>query len=373
MTVTARPVAAPHPVDTSAVPPVTRRPGRQLTDYAELLGRVQAQGLMERRYASYAVRISLLLAAFAAVWCGFFLLGESWVQLAVAAVFGIVLAQWGFLGHDAAHRQIFRSGPRNEALARVVAGLVCGMSSTWWARKHTRHHLAPNQIGKDPDIEPGVIRFYRAENPSRAGVLRFLADHQGWWFFPILIFEGLNLHVQGFQTVLGRGPVKHRWTELGFMATRIGGYLAVLLSFLPLGMATAFLGVQLAVLGLYLGGTFAPSHKGMPILGSDVRIDFLRRQVLMSRNITGSYVMTAAMGGLNYQIEHHLFPSMPGPNLRRAQGTVRDFCRQRGVPYTETSLLRSYRIVVRYLNRVGLHGEVDTFRCTLVAAHRPLD
>ena len=52
MTVTARPVAAPHPVDTSAVPPVTRRPGRQLTDYAELLGRVQAQGLMERRYAS---------------------------------------------------------------------------------------------------------------------------------------------------------------------------------------------------------------------------------------------------------------------------------------------------------------------------------
>ena len=373
MTVTARPVAAPHPVVRSAVPPMTRRPDRQLTDYAELLGRVQAQGLLERRYASYAVRISLLLAAFAAVWCGFFLLGESWVQLAVAAVFGIVLAQWGFLGHDAAHRQIFRSGPRNEALARVVAGLVCGMSSTWWARKHTRHHLAPNQIGKDPDIEPGVIRFYPGETPGRAGVLRFLADHQGWWFFPILIFEGLNLHVQGFRTVLGRGPVKHRWTELGFMATRIGGYLAVLLIFLPLGMAAAFLGVQLAVLGLYLGGTFAPSHKGMPILGPDVRIDFLRRQVLMSRNITGSYVVTAAMGGLNYQIEHHLFPSMPGPNLRRAQRTVRDFCRQRGVPYTETSLLRSYRIVVRYLNRVGLHGEVDTFRCPLVAAHRPLD
>jgi fatty acid desaturase len=157
------------------------------------------------------------------------------------------------------------------------------------------------------------------------------------------------------------------------MVTRMGGYLAVLLIVLPIGMAAAFLGVQLAVLGLYLGCTFAPSHKGMPILGPDTNIDFLRRQVLMSRNITGSHLITAAMGGLNYQIEHHLFPSMPGPNLHRAQGTVRGFCRHRGVPYTETSLLRSYGIVVRYLNRVGLRGEVDTFQCPLVTAHRPRD
>ena len=102
-----------------------------MTDYAELLGRIQAQGLMERRYLYYPVKISLLLASFVAVWCGFFLVGDSWLQLAVAAVFGIVLAQLGFLGHDAAHRQIVRSGPRNEALARVVGGLSCGTSSTW--------------------------------------------------------------------------------------------------------------------------------------------------------------------------------------------------------------------------------------------------
>ncbi len=360
------------PREQRAVSAGARRPRRVLTDYAELLGRVQAQGLMERRYAAYAIKGGLLLAAFAGVWCAFFLLGESWLQLVIAAVFGVVLAQFGFLGHDAAHRQILRSGPRNETLARVVAGLFCGMSSTWWARKHTRHHLAPNQIGKDPDIDPSVLHFYPTETVPRSRVLAFLRAHQGWWFFPILMFEGLHLHVQGFRTVLGRSPITHRWTELGFMAARMGGYVAVLLIFLPVGMAAAFLGVQLAVLGVYLGCTFAPSHKGMPILPPEAKIDFLRRQVLMSRNITGSHLTTFAMGGLNYQIEHHLFPSMPGPNLRHARTTIREFCQQRGVTYTETSLLTSYGIVIRYLNRVGLRGELDSFQCPIIAAHRPI-
>lgn len=362
------------PADQRITPrPTPRRPHRQLTDYAELLGRVQAQGLMERRYRAYAVKGGVLVAAFAAVWAGFFLLGESWLQLGVAAVFGVVLAQFGFLGHEAAHRQILRSGPRNETLARVVAGLFCGMSSTWWARKHTRHHLTPNQIGKDPDIEPSVLHFYPTPAaPPRSRVMVFLRAHQGWWFFPILMLEGLHLHIQGFRTVLGRDPVAHRWTELGLMSVRMGGYLAVLLIFLPVGLAAAFLGVQMAVLGVYLGCTFAPSHKGMPILPKEAKIDFLRRQVLMSRNITGSQLTTLAMGGLNYQIEHHLFPSMPGPNLRHAQVMIREFCRQRGVSYTETSLFASYGIVVRYLNRVGLQGELDTFHCPMVAAHRPV-
>ena len=43
-------------------------------------------------------------------------------------------------------------------------------------------------------------------------------------------------------------------------------------------------------------------------------------------NITGGRFTDFMLGGLNYQIEHHLFPSMPRPNLRRVQGLVRDFC-----------------------------------------------
>jgi fatty acid desaturase len=114
-----------------------------------------------------------------------------------------------------------------------------------------------------------------------------------------------------------------------------------------------------------MGMAFAPNHKGMPLVPADVKVDFLRRQVLMSRNVRGSRWLDTAMGGLNYQIEHHLFPSMPRPHLRAASGMIAAFCREHDVPYTQTGLWQSYGIVVRYINRVGL-GERDPFACPLL-------
>jgi hypothetical protein len=108
---------------------------------------------------------------------------------------------------------------------------------------------------------------------------------------------------------------------------------------LPAGKAAAFVGVQLAVFGVLLGGAFAPNHIGMPIVPAGLKVDFLRRQVLMSRNICGGRITGSA--GLNYQIEHHQFPNMPRPNLKRAQPLVRAHCAEHGVDYTETSLLAS--------------------------------
>lgn len=342
------------------------------SDYAALLGLVQADGLMRRRYLYYAVKISLLVTALAAIAVGFFLLGDSWFQLILAAAIGIVLTQFGFLGHDAAHRQIFSSGPANEMLASVVGGLLVGMSSTWWTKKHTRHHAAPNQIGKDPDIAPTVVRFYPPERRQQSRLVAFMTAHQGWWFFPVLIFEGINLHQQSVRTLLARGHVKRRWLELSLLTVRIFGYLALLFLFLPPGLAFGFLAVQLSVFGVYLGCSFAPNHKGMPLVPKDMSIDFFRRQVLMSRNVGEGRTVTFLLGGLNFQIEHHLFPSMPRPTLRRAQPIVREFCRTRSVTYTDVGLFTSYGIVVRYLNRVGLRAR-DPFQCPLVAAYRSVD
>jgi fatty acid desaturase len=141
--------------------------------------------------------------------------------------------------------------------------------------------------------------------------------------------------------------------EAGLLAVHIGGYLTVVFVVLSPLQAVVFLVVQQGLFGIYMGSSFAPNHKGMPVVGQDEKIDFLRRQVLTSRNIRGSLLSDLALGGLNYQIEHHLFPSMPRPSLRHAQAPVRAFCAQHGIPYTQTGLLASYAQVLRHLHTTG--------------------
>jgi fatty acid desaturase len=356
----------------TAVTPSRRSPGtRSQTDYSQLLRSVQQAGLMNRRYGYYTVKIGLMVLAIGGIGVGVIVLGNSWWQLILAALLGVVLAHFGFLGHDAAHRQIFVSGKANHRAGLVLGTLFSGMSLAWWNSKHNKHHQAPNQISKDPDIEPSVLHFYPVdEKPRQSRFLGFLRDHQGWWFFPLLTLEGVNLHAQSFVTSFGRRSGKRQPVEMTLLIVRWVAYLALLLVVLDPGKAAVFLAVQLAVVGVYLGCTFAPNHKGMPVVPADTRIDFLRRQVLMSRNIISNRLTTFAMGGLNYQIEHHLFPSMPRPNLRRAQRIIKPFCIENSVTYTETTLRRSYGIVVRYLNNVGLQAR-DPFECPIVASLRP--
>ncbi|GEN79880.1 fatty acid desaturase family protein [Actinotalea fermentans] len=348
----------------------TRPLDRQVSEYTDLAQAVRAAGLLERRlgyYWSWFVGLTAGLVGLAVL---FVVMGPTWWQLGIAAVLAVLLGQVMFLGHDAAHRQIFASGRWNDWSSLVIANLYAGMSYGWWQHKHSRHHAKPNQVGADPDIDPDVIVFHTTElERPRTGVRGWLTQRQGWLFFPLLLLEGLNLHVSGVKTIFGRGPVKRRPVEIAFITLRLGGYLALVFWVLPVGMAFAFLGVQLGIFGVYMGAVFAPNHKGMPIVPRDARIDFLRRQVLMSRNIRGGRVTDVAMGGLNYQIEHHLFPSMPRPNLRRAQPIVREFCAAHRVHYTETSLARSYAIVIRYLNAVGLAAR-DPFQCPLAAEYR---
>lgn len=343
--------------------------------YTELSQMVTRSGLMRRRYGYYWTKLVAAPIAIAGVLTGLILIGDTWWQLVTAAVLAVVLTQVAMLGHDAAHRQIFRSGRWNDWTTLVIGNLLVGMSYGWWQHKHTRHHANPNKIGSDPDIELPVIAFTPEQadrrRASRSGPLRWLIAHQGVLFFPILLLEGLSLHASSVRRVFSREPLRRRPIEIAFLTVRIVGFLVLVFLVLSPGIAFAFIGVQLGVFGVYMGMVFAPNHKGMPLVPADRKVDFLRRQVLMSRNIRGSRLLDTVMGGLNYQIEHHLFPSMPRPHLRRASATIRAYCREHGVAYTETGLWQSYGIVVRYINRVGL-GERDPFECPLLQQRQTL-
>lgn len=349
-----------------------RSPDRAASDFTELAAVVRESGLMRRRYGYYWTKIILLPMALGLAIVAFILIGDTWWQLFTAVGLAVIFTQIAFLGHDAAHRQIFVSGRWNDWISLLLGDLLVGMSYGWWRHKHTRHHANPNKVGADPDIDLPVVSLTSEQVARpRPAITRWILAHQGLFFFPILLLEGLSLHASSVRRVVARERVERRWVEIGLLAVRLGGYVALVFLVLSPGIAAAFLGVQLGVFGVYMGMSFAPNHKGMPLVPKDARLDFLSRQVRMSRNIRGPWIHDAVLGGLNYQIEHHLFPSMPRPHLRRAARIVAEYCARRGVPYTATGLIEAYRIVVRYINRVGL-GERDPFECPLVAQRRAI-
>jgi fatty acid desaturase len=172
-----------------------------------------------------------------------------------------------------------------------------------------------------------------------------------------LTLEGLNLHLESVRSVRRHGDRSVRGgnphVELLMLTAHTAAYLAGLLLVMSPLKALTFIAIHQAVWGLYMGCSFAPNHKGMPIIGAHEKLDYLRRQVLTSRNVRGGWFTDLLLGGLNYQIEHHLFPNMPRASLRHAQHLIRSHCDNLGITYTETSLIGSYVAALRHLNHLG--------------------
>jgi fatty acid desaturase len=323
---------------------------RPVSDYGILLAEVRRARLLDRSALAYLPRALTVGGLVVAGGAAFVWLGESWWQLAVAAYFAVIFTQLGFLGHDAGHQQIFRSRRWNDSIGMLLSNLAIGLSYGWWVDKHNRHHSHPNQIGRDPDVDRNILAWTDEQANRQRGLLRVVAEHQAAVFFPLLLLEAWNLHLGSVRMLLAHP--RGRLLEIALLLTHVAGYLTVVFLVLSPLQALAFVAVQQSLFGVYLGCSFAPNHKGMPLVDGAVAMDFLRRQVLTSRNVIGGGWLGAAFGGLTYQIEHHLFPSMPSRNLRRCQPLVKRFCAARGLEYCETSLFGSYRRVLRYLHDV---------------------
>ena len=332
--------------------PVLASTGRW-REYTQLSRQIRQAGLLERRRGWYVAKIGLNLALLAAGVAAFAALGDSWWQLAVAAYLAVVVTQLAFVGHDAGHRQLFRSRRANDLVGLVHANLLVGISFGWWVPKHNAHHSNPNHEDLDPDISITALAFTADQASAKRGLVRLVARHQGWLFFPLLLLEAAHLHLASVKAVLRGGHGRANTVEGLLLGAHLAGYLTALVLVLSPAQALVFVAVQQGLFGLYLGCAFAPNHKGMATLTQADELDFLRRQVLTSRNVAGSRLVDWLLGGLNYQIEHHLFPSMPRPNLRRAQPLIRGFCQDHGLPYAEASLVGSYAQALRHLHAVG--------------------
>lgn len=329
--------------------------------YARLSLQVCQAGLLDRQATSYAGSGVATVVALAAGWAAFVVIGDSWWQIAVAAVLAVIFTQVGFLVHDAGHRQIFASRRANAIIGVPLATLGIGLSYRWWVHDHNRHHAHPNEPGRDPGIDFGALAFTTAQASERGRLAQFAYRYQAQFFFPLLLLTALSLHVYSARYLL-RCDLGARAWERTLFAAHFVGYIAALVWVLSPIKAMVFVVVQQALFGLYVGCSIAPNHKGMAMLDADDHGDFVWRQVVTSRNIRYGRLVHFIFGGLNFQIEHHLFPSMPRSNLRRAQPIIQRFCEEYSLVYTETGLLASYTQALSHLRSVGLSSAADAGR-----------
>jgi fatty acid desaturase len=333
-------VASPGSIDTRG------------SDFARLAHRIADAGLLDRRPVYYAIRTSIAAVVYAGGWALFIWVGDSWLQLLVAAALAVVFAQFGFLAHDLGHRQVFRTRRPSDVVGLILGNFAIGLGWGWWTTKHNKHHANPNHEDHDPDVSPAVIVWSEDQAARSTGLPRFIAKYQAFWFFPLLTLEAWHLHIASFKALF-QPTTRRRGLELTLLIAHFVLYFGVVFTVLPFGKALLFLAVHQGLFGVYLGSTFAPNHKGMPVLTKEDKLDFLRKQVLTSRNVRGNLFTDVALGQLNYQIEHHLFPNMPAPNLRKAQPIVERYCREIGVDYLQTGLIESYGQALRHLHEVG--------------------
>ena len=355
--------AAPAPTDQVSVPSNGHFPAivpatedellEDARQYSELRRMVKERGLLDRQPLYYSIKIPLTVGAVAGSVAFLVLVNSVWLQLLNAAFLGMVFSQLGLLGHDSGHQQVFSSRRKNDGISLMI-GLLMASVPSWWHDKHNqRHHRSPNRIGEDGDIDVSLFAFTIGRAIGKTGFLKAMVSHQAFLFFPILLLSSISFLFAGMHYVLTGRPVRYPLVEPALVVAHLAAYFALLFTFLDPLHAVAFIAVHQAVEGLYMGSVFAPNHKGMPVLDQDTPMGFLRQQVLTSRDVSAHPITDFVYGGLNYQIEHHLFPSMPRNNLKKAQPMVKEFCRAHGISYHETSVMQSHREILGYMHKMS--------------------
>jgi fatty acid desaturase len=300
------------------------------------------------------------------VWTGFivhlalFVASLAWLavadslalQLAVnAALLSLAVVQLGFLGHDAAHRQIVRGARGSRVLGFALWNLVCGISVSWWEDKHRRHHRHPHVQGRDPDLYD-VFAFQPEALQGTPAWRRWAGRHQAWLFLPLVActaayFQGLSLiHVVRARPV-GWGA------EIAALALRHAVFFGLAFHSLGLGGAAAFVLLHYGLTGLYLGAVFSCNHYGLPVLPAGTDLPEPERTLRVTRNVRAGPVGDYLFGGLNYQIEHHLQPALARHQLREAAARTRAWCGAEGRTYHETDWRSAMRAVFTQLHAVG--------------------
>ncbi len=322
-----------------------------IMDYVELRKEVTDAGLLDRQYGYYAFKILSSLAMVCGFGFLFLTVSNFWLQLLL--VFGLTVGvlQFAFLGHDAGHKAMCKSDRWNDFFGHISFELFGGVGYNYWVARHNEHHASPNHEGEDPDMI-----FVQSEGmmARKKGLGLFLARRQHWLYFPALSMYALVFQVRSTIHNIKLRNSLDKWAELVLLLSHLAVFWVLPFFFMAWWKALLFVPLLRLLEGLYFGSVSATNHKGMRVVKNGEQLDFVEKQVLTTRNVRSSPWIDFVYGCLNYQIEHHLFPTMPRNNLKKVKMLVIEFCRQANLPYEETGVIRSYRLILGSLRRIAL-------------------
>lgn len=343
--------------------------------YRELRAKLFTMGMFNANLGYYVYKVMSNFAILGLAFACAIMSSSFWVHMFGAVVLGLFWQQSGWLAHDFLHHQVFKNRLYGDLMG-VLLGNVCqGFSVDWWKNKHNTHHAVPNlhesspaACDGDPDIDTMPILAWSlkmAEQAKDNKFGRFMINFQSIFYFPILFLARLTWIHQSWVFVFGgtgswtgkashldRQKIRHHSLEkLGLVI-----HYSVLLyvcSFMPLSHAVLYFLIAQTSCGLFLALVFGLGHNGMAVYPANERPDFWKLQVTTTRNITSNLFTDWFCGGLQYQVDHHLFPMLPRHNLSKVHELVKSFCKEQGVTYHETDMWVGTVEVLSHLSRVA--------------------
>lgn len=343
----------PDATQVARTPILTPAEGTAL--YGRLRADVMAAGILEREYRSYAVLIVGLALATAVSLYSLISLPVSLALVAWAVAFALLAVQLCGIVHDAGHRMVFRSQALNDLLGGTVAGFLA-MGYHSWRVQHNAHHAHTNVEGQDPDLDIPLHAFTLRQFRRQGGLWHYVRRYQAVFFYPMRTFVVFSRRLAD-ATYFRRQRLSVRLlAEMTLWAAGLAAWFVVPFLVFPLAKALVLFVVVHPTMGFYLSNIFAPNHKGMPQLPEGTVMSFLEQQIRTSRNVTPSWYVDFIYLGLNYQIEHHLFPTCPRNKLKQITPYVQEICARTALQYTQAGILRSNRIILRELNAIARAG-----------------
>jgi fatty acid desaturase len=222
------------------------------------------------------------------------------------------------------------------------------MSFGYWRSRHNLHHARCQEIDGDPDMRFGVLfSVYPHSDNWQTPLGRAFLRVQKWAFWPLASFYWVSLRYDGIrdlfqqpkETKVDRFLIPLHWIVLLVIPGLVVGWLPAIAAYLAMSILSS----------LMTASVFIPNHIGMRRVQSGEKLSFLEQQITTSRNITNPPLLDFYYGGLNSQIEHHLFPRAAHHRYRAMRPIVRRFCMKHGFPYQEASLYAALASVGRHL------------------------